>query len=150
MSVTVSHVDHVVLRVASLDRALAFYNGALGLAEVARRRYGNEPWVFLSTGNTHHDIALVESVGALNTSSGSLHHVAFKVGDSLTELAHVKSTLERAGFPIHAALDFQVSQALFLSDPDGTLIELYVDAPGKPWRDNPALVGNAEPLDLTL
>ena len=61
MSVTVSQVGHVVLRVTDLDRALAFYSGVLGLPEVARRRYGNEPWVFLSTGNTHHDIALVEN-----------------------------------------------------------------------------------------
>ena len=150
MSVTVSRVGHVVLRVADLARALAFYNGVLGIPEVARRHYGDEPWVFLSTGNTHHDIALVKAAGTDNTGNGSLHHVAFKVGDSLNELAHVKSTLERAGIPLHAAIDFQVSQALFVSDPDGTLIELYVDAPDKPWRENPVLVAHVEPIDLTL
>ena len=149
MSVTVSQVGHVVLRVADLDRAVAFYRGVLGLPEVARRIYGNEPWVFLSTGNSHHDIALVEAPEALNAGSGSLHHFALKVGDSLNELAQVKSTLENAKVPVHAELDFQVSQALFVSDPDGTLIELYVDNPDKPWRDDPDLVAS-EPLDLTL
>jgi catechol 2,3-dioxygenase len=150
MSVTVSQVGHVVLRVANVQRSLAFYNGVLGLSEVVRRHYGEELWVFLSTGNTHHDVALVEAVGAVNTASGSLHHVAFKVGDSLNELADVKLKLKGAGVPVHAALDFQVSQALFVSDPDGTLVELYVDAPDKPWRDDPALVANAEPLDLII
>jgi catechol 2,3-dioxygenase len=149
MSVTVSQVGHVVLRVTDLDRALAFYNGVLGLPEVARRHYGNELWVFLSTGNTHHDIALVEAGEPLNAGSGSLHHFALKVGESLDQLAHVKSTLERAEVPVHAALDFQVSQALFVSDPDGTLIELYVDNPDQPWRDDPALVAD-EPFDLPL
>jgi catechol-2,3-dioxygenase len=65
-------------------------------------------------------------------------------------LAHAKSTLEHAGVSVHAALDIQVSQALFVTDPDGTVIELYIDAPHEPWRDEPALVGNAEPVDLTL
>jgi catechol 2,3-dioxygenase-like lactoylglutathione lyase family enzyme len=72
MSVVVSKVGHVVLRVADLQRSLPFYNGVLGLQEVARRPYGDEPWVFLSTGNTHDDVALVETVRADNAGTGSL------------------------------------------------------------------------------
>jgi catechol 2,3-dioxygenase-like lactoylglutathione lyase family enzyme len=59
MPVPVSKIGHIVLRVEDLDPALAFYRGILGLKEIARRDFGEGPMVFLSTGNSHHDIALV-------------------------------------------------------------------------------------------
>jgi catechol 2,3-dioxygenase len=58
--ITVSKVGHVVLKVISLDTALDFYSGVLRLKEVARRDFGEGPMVFLSTGNNHHDLGLVE------------------------------------------------------------------------------------------
>ena len=67
---------------------------------------------------------------------------------SLPELADTNASLHAAGVDVHATLDFRVSQALFISDPDDNLIELYVDTPGEPWRTQPTLVANAEPLDL--
>ena len=62
MSITVSRVGHLVLRVSHLRRSLAFYE-MLGLREVARRDFGEGPMAFLSTGNAHHDLALVEADG---------------------------------------------------------------------------------------
>lgn len=64
MPFSVSKVGHIVLRVSDFDRALEFYSGVLGLREVARRDFGEGPMVFLSSGNSHHDIALVESGAA--------------------------------------------------------------------------------------
>ena len=61
MSISVSKVGHIVLRVRDLDRSLSFYCGVLGLDDVARRDFGEGPMVFLSSGNSHHDIALVEA-----------------------------------------------------------------------------------------
>jgi catechol 2,3-dioxygenase-like lactoylglutathione lyase family enzyme len=58
--ISIGKVGHVVLKVKSLDRALDFYCGVLGLKEVARRDFGNGPMAFLSAGTTHHDVALVE------------------------------------------------------------------------------------------
>jgi len=102
MPVSVSKVGHVVLRVRDLERALSFYSGVLGLAEVGRRDFGEGTMAFLSTGNTHHDIALVEVGG----------------------------------------------QGLYVSDPDGNLIELYVDADEAVWRRDPSQVATSEPLTL--
>lgn len=147
MSITVSKVGHLVLRVSDLRRSLDFYEQVLGMREVARRDFGEGPMAFLSTGNSHHDIALVEPGDAAPRGS-ALHHFALKVGDSLSDLAGVRAALEDAGVEVHMALDHRVSQGLYISDPDGNLIELYVDSPGQPWRGDPSLVANSDPLAL--
>lgn len=148
MPIAVSKVGHLVLRVRNLDRALGFYTSALGLREVARRDFGEGPMAFLSSGNSHHDIALVE-VGEVGATPGNaLHHFALKVGNSIADLAAVRAALEAEGITVHMALDHRVSQGLYISDPDGNLIELYVDASEQIWREDPSLVANSDPLRL--
>jgi catechol 2,3-dioxygenase len=144
VSITVSKVGHLVLRVSDLRRSLAFYE-MLGLREVARRDFGEGPMAFLSTGDAHHDLALVEAGGPRGA---ALHHFALKVGDSRAVLTQARSELAAAGVVVHMALDHKVSQGLYITDPDGNLIELYVDAPEQAWRDDPSLVANSDPLVL--
>jgi catechol 2,3-dioxygenase len=145
---SVSKVGHIVLRVSDLDRALEFYSGVLGLREVARRDFGEGPMVFLSTGNSHHDIALVETGAGAAVRGNNLHHFALKVGESREDLAEVQRTLEANDVPVHMALDHHVSQGLYISDCDGNLIELYVDADETLWRHDPTAVANSDPLQL--
>ena len=133
MPINISKMGHAVLNVTDLERSLRFYRDVLGLHEVARRDFDGLQWVFLSAG--------VEA-------SPGLHHLAFNIDGSLPELADTNSSLQAADVDVHATLDFRVSQALFISDPDDNLIELYVDTPGEPWRTQPTLVANADPLDL--
>ena len=147
MSISVSRIGHIVLRVRDLDRALSFYEGVLGLREVARRDFGEGPMVFLSSGNSHHDIALIERADV--ASGNNLHHFALKVGDSLETLVEVRRTLAAAGVAIHMELDHRVSQGVYVSDCDGNLIELYVDADERVWRHDPASVANSDPLSLS-
>jgi catechol 2,3-dioxygenase len=146
MTIKISTLGHLVLRTPDLGRSLSFYRDKLGLKEVASEEFDGLQWVFLTSGRTHHELALVEDPSG--GPAGPLHHLGFKVGDSLEELVEVKDDLERAGVEVLVALDFQVSQALFVSDPDGTTIELYVDTPGEPWRRDPTLVASAAPLEL--
>jgi catechol 2,3-dioxygenase len=149
VAIVVSKVGHVVLKVRNLDTALTFYAGVLGLQEVARRDFGEGPMVFLSTGNSHHDIALVEADQDSGTPGQlGLHHMALKVGDSLATLSEVKKDLDAAGVPVHMILDHRVSQGIYVSDPDGNLLELYVDADSRIWHNNPALVATSNPLKL--
>ena len=145
MPISVSKVGHVVLRVGDLRRSLDFY-AMLGLHEVARRDFGEGPMAFLSTGNAHHDLALVEADAAPR--GAALHHFALKIGDSLPDLANATKALEAAGLTVHMTLDHKVSQGVYITDPDGNLIELYVDAPEQMWRDDPSLVANSDPLAL--
>ena len=141
-------LGHVVLRVRDLERSLRFYRDALGLREVARHE---GRMAFLGAGEKHHDVALMQ-VGAEAPAPPpngiGLYHLAFKVGDSLGELRAARDRLEAAGYPVLQAKEHTVSQSLYLEDPDGLAVELYVDADPRVWRENPAAVASGSPLSL--
>lgn len=142
----VQALGHVVLKVRDQARAEAFYSGVLGIPIVARmERYG---MTFFSLGN-HHDFAVMavgeDAVPPPDGATGLLH-VAFKIGDSLDTLRAAKRELEAAGIAVHP-LDHGVAQSLYLRDPDGNEIELYVDT-SDVWKEHPEQVARAEPLDL--
>ncbi len=151
MGITVERVGHVVLKVSDLTRALEFYRDTLGLAEVARGDFGDGTMVFLSTGSTHHDVGLVEvGDGARRPEGGDvgLYHVALRIGDDLDTLREARDHLQACGVPIQWIADHTVSQSIYVADPDGNNVELYVDADPAIWRDDPAAVAHATGLTL--
>lgn len=143
-------IGHVHLKVADLDRALAFYQGVLGF-EITQR-YGSEA-VFLSAGGYHHHIGLNtwESKGGRAPPRGStgLFHVAILYPTRAT-LADALRRLQTAGIPLDGASDHGVSEALYLRDPDGNGVELYWDRPREEWpRDTAGGIAMfTRPLDL--
>ena len=144
----VQKLGHAVLKIRSLAVSVPFYRDVLGLTEVAR--YGTQ-MAFFSCGDNHHDLALLE-VGAqaappMDNQVG-LYHLAFKVGDSLDELRAFRDHLAAHGVALVGQADHRVSQALYCHDPDGILIEVYVDADPALWRDNPAAVAHVGTLRL--
>jgi catechol 2,3-dioxygenase len=111
-------IGHVHLKVADIDRALAFYAGVLGFEEQAR--YGDQA-VFLSAGGYHHHIGLNtwESKGGSPPPPGhtGLYHTAIRYPDRKS-LADALKRLVDAGIPLDGASDHGVSEALYLHDPD--------------------------------
>ncbi len=122
-----TRIGHVHLRVADLDRAIAFYSGVLGFELTVR--YGTQA-AFLSAGGYHHHIGLNtwESKGGTPAPKGhtGLYHTAFVYPDRKA-LATVLARVVAAGIPIEGAADHGVSEAVYLSDPDGNGVELYRD-----------------------
>lgn len=141
-------LGHAVLKVRSLATSVPFYRDVLGLTEVAR--YGSQ-MVFFSCGDNHHDLALLE-VGADAPLPAEqqigLYHLAFKVGDSLNDLRACRDHLAAHGVALAGQADHRVSQALYCHDPDGIMIELYVDADPALWRDDPGAVAHVGTLKL--
>jgi catechol 2,3-dioxygenase len=151
MGIQVEGVGHVVLKVSDVERSLTFYRDTLGLHEVARMDAGLGPMVFLSAGDNHHDIALLE-VGDGGSrpkrQDVGLLHVALKIGNDLDTLRAAKTELEKHDVPIKFVMDHRVSQSIYTVDPDGNQIELFVDADPAVWRDDPAMVATADGLSL--
>jgi len=143
-------IGHIHLKVADLDRALAFYRDVLGF-EVTQRL--GQQAAFLSAGGYHHHIGLNtwESQGGSPPHRGStgLYHVAI-VYPTRSELAVALRRLIQAGVRLEGASDHGVSEALYLRDPDGNGVELYWDRPKSQWPRTPSGELNmiSEPLDL--
>ena len=143
-------IGHVHLRVADLDRALAFYHGILGFA--VTQRMGDHA-AFLSAGGYHHHIGLNtwQSRGGAPPAPGTtgLFHLAILYPDRAT-LADALRRLTEAGWPLDGAADHGVSEALYLRDPEGNGVELYRDRPESAWprTASGALAMVTAPLDL--
>jgi catechol 2,3-dioxygenase len=128
-----TRIGHVHLRVADLDRAIAFYSGVLGFA--VQQRYGTQA-AFLGAGGYHHHIGLNtwESAGGTPPPPGhtGLYHTAFLFPDRASLGAAIKRVVE-AGFALTGAADHGVSEAVYLDDPDGNGVELYRDRAEADW-----------------
>jgi catechol-2,3-dioxygenase len=69
-----------------------------------------------------------------------LYHFGLKVGDSDDDLRAALAKVQEAGVRIAGASDHTVSHSLYIYDPDGNEIELYIDVPGVDWAKDPELV----------
>jgi catechol-2,3-dioxygenase len=149
--VEVKELGHIVLYVRDIQRSSAFYRDVLGWRQILPEE--GQPVAFpmaafsSPSGRTHHELLLIE-VGpdAASQPPGrrvGLYHFGLKVGDSDDELRDALSGLQEAGVPV------TVTHSLYITDPDGNEIELYVDVPGVDWKNDPALIGAAiKPLRL--
>jgi catechol 2,3-dioxygenase len=144
-----TRIGHVHLKVADIDRALAFYCGVLGFE--LQQRLGPSA-AFISAGGYHHHIGLNtwESAGGTPPPPGhtGLYHAAI-LYPNRRELARALKRLIDHKYPLSGASDHGVSEALYLNDPDGNGLELYVDRPREQWpmRDG-HLQMVTRPLDL--
>lgn len=126
-------IGHVHLKVADLERGIAFYRDVLGFE--LTQRHGRQA-AFLSAGGYHHHIGLNtwESSGGAPPPPGTtgLHHLAI-LYPTRAELAKALERLTNAKIPLEGASDHGVSEALYLRDPDGNGVELYWDRPREQW-----------------
>jgi catechol-2,3-dioxygenase len=144
----IKELGHLVLYVRDVDRSAAFYRDVLGWRQILPDADGDGPRPFraaaFSSGRTHHELLLIE-VGedAAAIPRGrriGLYHFGLKVGDTDDELREALARLEAAGVRVAGASDHTVTHSLYIHDPDGNEIELYIDVPGVDWKNDPALV----------
>ena len=123
-------LGHIVIRVRDAQRSEDFYTKVLGL-EVRNRTRGGKMRFFTSNPDIDHEIAVAEigedAVGPFPDQVG-LYHMAWELAD-MDELKDayqvvLDNNVEIAGFGDHG-----VTKGLYIRDPDGIEIELFVDAP---------------------
>jgi catechol-2,3-dioxygenase len=151
----VQELGHLVLYVRDLATSVHFYRDVLGW-----RMLGDDlPLGFQAAAfaapnlRTHHELLLIE-VGrdAASLPAGrrvGLYHFGLKVGDSDDELRAALATLVENEVTILGMSDHTVTHSLYIADPDGNEIELYIDVPGVDWRTDPMLMMSpTRPLSL--
>jgi len=148
--VTVKELGHLVLYVRDLERSERFYRDVLGWREISRP--ATMPAAAFSSGRTHHELLLIE-VGpdAQPIPSGrrvGLYHFGLKVGETDDELRDALARVQEAGVRIVGTSDHTVTHSLYVLDPDGNEIELYVDMPGQDWDDPATVLAPVKPLRL--
>jgi catechol 2,3-dioxygenase len=148
----VKELGHIVLYVRNLERSAAFYGDVLGWERIDVGA-DSLPVAAFSGGRTHHELLLIE-VGpdAPSPPEGrraGLYHVGLKVGDSDDELREAVARLREAGVTIVGMSDHTVTHSVYILDPDGNELELYIDVPGVDWKRDPAaILAPIKPLAL--
>lgn len=145
-----AHIGHGHLKVANIDRAVAFYRDVIGMRLMSR--YGDRA-AFMSFDDYHHHLGLNtwESANGSPPPKGhtGLYHIAFLFPDRAT-LGQVIDRVRNAGYPLTGAADHNVSEAVYLDDPDGNGLELYRDRPKSEWQYNEdgSIILVNHPLDV--
>lgn len=150
----VKELGHVVLYVHNAERSAAFYRDVLGFRQVVGSDGGGRARrAAFSSGRTHHELLLIE-VGedAREIPAGrrvGMYHFGLKVGDTDDELREAVRHLFEAGANVVGASDHGATHSVYLLDPDGNEVEVYIDVPGVDWAHNPELAMSApQPLRL--
>ena len=125
-----AHIGAITLRVTDIARSLGFYRGILGLtaSDVSLNSAKLAPAAHLPV-----LIHLTRVSHARQGRTTGLYHFALRV-PGRPELASMLLRLVKADYPLDGASDHDVSEALYLSDPDGNGIEIYHDRPRDEWK----------------
>ncbi|MGH2682890.1 MAG: VOC family protein [Actinomycetota bacterium] len=137
----VKELGHIVLYVRDLERSRRFYGETLGWKEIAR--LGTQGAAF-SSGRTHHELLLLEvGPNATPIPPGprvGMYHFGLKIGTTDDELRQALEELIEAGVKVNGSADHNVTHSLYIEDPDGNEIELYIDVQPERWREDPEAI----------
>jgi len=146
----VKELGHIVLYVRDIETSRKFYGEVLGWRQITRT---GGPTAAFSSGRSHHELLLIE-VGqdATPIPSGrrvGMYHFGLKVGTTDDELREALKRLQETGVRIVGSSDHGVTHSLYILDPDGNEIEVYIDVQPEIWRENPeAFAAPVKPLRL--
>lgn len=137
-------LGHVVLYVRDLERSRRFYRDVLGWKELSPDGGLPFPAAAFSSGRTHHELLLIEvgpTAAALPQGRRvGMYHFGLKIGETDEELREARERLVKEGVRISGSADHGVTHSLYIEDPDGNEIELYIDVQPARWKDDPAAI----------
>jgi catechol 2,3-dioxygenase len=130
-------LGHYVLYVREMQPMVDFYTGIVGL-DVVGTTFGGRATA-LSGGRTHHELLLLEvgdAPGPMRGHRVGLYHTGWCIGKSDMDLVAAKNRCLQQGVRLVGQSDHGVSHSLYLLDPDGNEVELYIDVEGFDWRED--------------
>ena len=137
----IKELGHLVLYVRDLEVSRRFYRDVLGWREIGSQ--GGQMAMY-SSGRTHHELLLIEVGPDAQPIPGGrrvgMYHFGLKVGTTDDELREALQTITDAGVNVTGAADHAVTHSLYITDPDGNEIELYIDVQPEAWREDPAAI----------
>jgi len=137
----IKELGHIVLYIRDLEVSRGFYRDVLGWKEIAGVEH---QMAMFSSGRTHHELLLIEvGADAAPIPRGrrvGLYHFGLKIGTTDEELRQALGALQEAGVNIVGSADHTVTHSLYITDPDGNEIELYIDVQPEAWREDPHAV----------
>ena len=155
----IRELGHVVLYVRDIERSVEFYRDVLGWRQILPAPGKNGELARMPvaafnapSGRTHHELLLIEvgeDAAALPEGRRvGLYHFGLKIGTTDDELREALEVLKASGTKILGASDHTATHSLYIADPDGNEIELYVDVPGVDWESPEAMGSPVKPLHL--
>ncbi len=132
----IHELGHIVLYVSHLETSANFYRDTLGFTELHRDLHT----AFYTSGRTHHEMLLIEVGGKKEErprAEPGLYHIGFKIGDTDDELRTALTELQEKGVRIVGTANHHVTHSLYILDPDGNELELYVDVDDS-WKKDPS------------
>jgi catechol 2,3-dioxygenase len=145
-----TNLGHVVFYVRDLEHSVKFYTEVVGL-DLGGMIFNGRA-ALLSGGSTHHELLLIQVGDAQGPMHGrriGLYHVGWKIGDSIEQLKALYDKLKELDYDIDGLSDHTISHSIYVRDPDGNEVELYVDNPEYDWRtDNSWMEAPVKPLNL--
>jgi len=130
----VKELGHLVLYVRNLDRSRRFYRDLLGWKEISVP--GEE-------------IGFPAAAPIPKGRRVGMYHFGLKIGETDAELREARDQLAAAGARLVGTADHTITHSLYIEDPDGNEIELYIDVQPAVWKDDPAAIF-ARPRPLRL
>lgn len=139
-----TQIGKVVLKVANLEKMIAFYTQVIGLSLIEKKqqtaRLGTAEKILLELIKVENPLPLTRKTG--------LFHVAFLL-PTRKDLGNTLIHYLQSNAPIDGASDHGYSEALYLTDPEGNGIEVYRDKPKSEWdiREDGEIVGITKEMD---
>jgi catechol 2,3-dioxygenase len=146
-----TRVGRVALQVADLERSLAFYRDVVGFREIARESAGGTLTAALGAPQADEPLVLLHEMRSARPVPRrgllGLYHFALLLPDRAS-LGRFVRHVGDAGLQVGSA-DHLVSEALYLTDPDGLQMEVYADRPRESWSvRNGEVMMAVDPLDV--
>lgn len=135
--ISVRRLNHAVLFVADVDRAVDFYTEAFGFNVVAREMGGQAAFLRAADSGNHHDLGLFAAPGAPHPPTGSvtgLYHLAWEVA-SVEDLAAARAMLRQLG-AYTGESDHGATLSVYGADPDGNEFEVMWQLPREQWAEH--------------